>query len=88
MRTKNVVSFIEIMTARYGFTVIETNGNHYDWGQALCRDIYGPDWNNNPNIPDEPPIEVYAVMKKWLQEDFPSWMQKPVPFATFKETKE
>ncbi len=43
--TEAVIDWIGRMTARFGPSVFDHElGRQWDWGQALCREQYGPGW--------------------------------------------
>ncbi len=73
-RVEAVMRFIDRMTEKHGPIVHDVEGGTLDWGQALCRDLYGHDWSTNPSLPDEPPFSVHAVMARWTDGDLPGWM--------------
>ncbi len=78
-RTLNVIAVIEIMTERYGDRVTDKEGGRLDWGQALARTLFGRNWSANAALFEEPPSEVYGVMEKWLDGDFPEWLELQWP---------
>jgi len=82
-RVRCVMSFIDTMTDRHGPAVYDAEGGVLDWGQALCRELYGHGWSTNPSLPEEPPFSVHALMEKWEGGDFPQWME---PRKQAKET--
>jgi len=71
------------MARKYGGTVYDKEtGKTWDWGQALAREMYGPNWNNDPDFleesekdPHEPcNREVVERAKRWEAGDFPEWV--------------
>jgi len=68
-----VINWIFRMTQKYGATVLDKNGKTWDWGQALCRECYGEDWNDNPNLPDTPSWEDVSKAKR-CEEKLWDWI--------------
>ena len=68
-----VIRWITRMTRRHGRVVYE-KGRHnwWDWGQALCREQYGKDWNDI--VPDEPTDEDRRRAWDWESGDVPDWV--------------
>lgn len=70
------LAWIGRMAKKYGDVVYEKNGEILDWGQALCRECYGPDWNNKIielDI-DSPSCEDIERAKKWEKGEIPDWV--------------
>jgi len=79
---KWIMRWIERMSAAYGGVVYIAEGYGepgeswvgYDWGQALCREMYGPryaDW------PDEPETLDIERAQQWEAGDWPEWAEQP-----------
>lgn len=56
----------------------------WDWGQALCRGLYGVDWMNHPSFIEAddahyPPVEAFEILKGWESGQFPEWLEIPPP---------
>jgi len=71
------------MAQKYGGTVYDKESPQtWDWGQALFRELYGPDWMNNPDFweendrdPDQPcNPETLERAKAWEAGDVPDWV--------------
>jgi len=45
-----LIKWTSRMCKIYGGTCYEKNGKIWDWGQAACREIVGPDWSNKNNL--------------------------------------
>ena len=68
------------MAAKYGGTVYDGN-KRLDWGQAMCRQAFGPDWMNDDDFKsfdnsssDEPASGyVIEVCKRWESGEWPQW---------------
>lgn len=69
---------------RFGNTVVETQtGKRMDWGQALCREMYGVDWSNSPewmtenNKDDSEAFDMSAVdrARSWEAGNHPDWCE-------------
>ena len=75
-RVEWVLCWISRMTKKYGGTVIDKEtGKTWDWGQALCRECYGIDWNNiiaEQGI-ETPTWEDIARAKRWEEGEVPKW---------------
>lgn len=70
-----VVNWTSRMTHKHGATVYDRNGSVWDWGQALCRECYGEDWNNDPELPDTPSWEdVFRAQE--MEKGLPKWIIK------------
>jgi hypothetical protein len=81
---REIVDWTGRMSAKYGGTVHDKNGQWWDWGQALCRDVYGADWMNDPDFqrvneipPEEPaPPEALDAMRRWEAGTVPGWVKE------------
>lgn len=60
------------MAKKYDGTVREKNGKTWDWGQALARECYGPDWNSL--VPETPTWNDIEKAKKWENGEIPDWV--------------
>ena len=71
-------NWISIMGVKHGGLVRTVDGESLDWGQALCRFVYGKDWKTDPDylrdneipITDSPPaytLEAALVMEADLE---------------------
>ena len=54
----------------------------WDWGQALCRGLYGTDWMNHLDFKEAdeaqyPPKEAFDMLREWEQGNFPGWLEIP-----------
>lgn len=73
-----VLDWISRMAQKHGGTVHEKGGKNWDWGQALCRECYGSDWNkviDEQNI-TTPSWEDIARAKKWEDGETPPWVRE------------
>jgi hypothetical protein len=71
--TQYVIDWIGRMTRKYGGAVYEKKrGTWWDWGQALCREQYGEDWNDI--VPPDPTIDDVIRASAWEKGDFPDWV--------------
>lgn len=70
------------MAVLHGGIVHEGN-KELDWGQALCRELYGEDWMRNPeyieldNISINDPIPNYVIARaeQWMNGENPAWAE-------------
>ena len=71
--TRFVIDWCGRMAMRFGGPVYDTSqpSKLFDWGQALCRECYGIDWNDN--VPDDPTSEDVERAKDWEAGDWPEW---------------
>ncbi len=79
-RVRWVIDWTSRMAKRYGGTVYDKNGQRWDWGQALCRECYGEDWNNEIERLDieTPSLEDIDRAKRWEAGELPEWfLNKP-----------
>lgn len=72
-RVQAVLAWTDRMARKYGGTVYEKNGKTWDWGQALCRECYGPDWMKK--VPETPTWEDIVRAKKWEDGEIPNWVK-------------
>lgn len=75
--TQFVMDWITRMNRRYGSAwVHDTTQDHkaMDWGQALCREQYGPNWENHPDFGDDPSPADVERAKAWEAGDWPEWV--------------
>ena len=70
----HIADWIGRMTAAHGGIVYDTDGKRYDWGQALARDQYGPDWDSL--VPDAPTRADVDRAARWEQGDWPEWVRR------------
>ncbi len=61
-------NLIEDISRKYGGTIYDSRANQsWDPGQAVCAELYGPDWSNSPgfkkssNLPDSIPAPLGAI---------------------------
>lgn len=80
-KEKNVINeifgWVKRMSEKNGSIVISKDGTKYDWGQALCREQFGKEWQsymieNNIRIPTEQDLEK-AI--KWENGEIPDWVE-------------
>lgn len=71
--TKQMLVQIAVLEEKYGCVVYDYDGNQYDWGQALARERYGPDWKtiDYPEDPDEDDV-LNAI--RWRDGKWPEWI--------------
>ena len=70
------------MARRYGGTVWDRSGKQWDWGQAICREMYGADWMKDAEFrtlndtPDTEPVpdDVLKRARDWQFGEWPSWV--------------
>ena len=73
-RVNWVLDWTTRMARKHGGTVYEKQGKSWDWGQALCRECYGPDWNNI--VPETPTWNDIARAKRWEEGEIPEWVNQ------------
>ena len=72
------------MAQKYGGTVWEKSGKWWDWGQAICREMYGLHWNesegfkivSNQDDSAPVPLEVIKRAEEWEKGEWPNWVDK------------
>jgi len=77
-----LIEWVSRMSRAHGGTVHDINGKSWDWGQALCRDLYGEDWmkeaefNAICEIDPHDPAPDYVVdrAREWEHGDMPAWV--------------
>ena len=78
-RIKWVINWTSRMAEKYGGIVYEKAtkemvGRSWDWGQALCRECYGLNWNDI--VLDSPTWDDIGVATRWEQGEIPSWVDQ------------
>lgn len=59
------------MCDRHGDLVADVETGHvWDWGQALCREMYGPDPRDWPEVPTQADVDR---ARRWEQGEWPEW---------------
>lgn len=79
-----LIDWCSRMAQKYGGIIWEDD-KAMDWGQAICRAAYGPDWVNNADFKqfnempaDEPaPDYVIETARQWEAGEWPEWVTKP-----------
>ena len=84
--TRAVCDWISRMAHKYNGIVYEKEteekvGKQWDWGQALCREIYGPGWNDDPQFKEDgengaPFMEHVIVAIRWENGEWPEWVDR------------
>jgi len=66
--------WIQRMGGRFGGSVFDREGGPsygWDWGQALCRERYGLDWNSQ--VHETPDEEDVRIAQEWEAGKWPDW---------------
>lgn len=71
-----VLAWINRMTKRYGPIVRDKEGPNLDWGQALCRQVYGLDWNRLIGDIDGPTLDDVHAAQEWEAGEIPEWVER------------
>jgi hypothetical protein len=81
---QELVDWTGVMANKYGGIVIEKHTfKQLDWGQALCRDLYGKNWHIDPDFlevssyPPEEPAPQYVLdrAREWKENGgMPDWV--------------
>jgi len=76
--TTFVINWITRMGGKYGGTVYDTKGGLWDWGQALCRQVWGHEWSKSDawkeaDSGDDVPAEIVEAAKAWEAGEWPAW---------------
>jgi hypothetical protein len=71
-----IFDWVKRMTESFGPTVNSTTGEEYDWGQALCREQFGPNWqhhmvSHNISMPTRDDLNR-AI--EWEKGNVPDWV--------------
>ncbi|MGA2159879.1 MAG: hypothetical protein ABSG90_11760 [Dehalococcoidia bacterium] len=72
--TNWVIDWIMRMGRKHGGTVHGKDGKSYDWGQALARECYGPEWIKL--VPDDPTSSDVDRAKAWEEGKWPEWVEQ------------
>jgi len=73
-----ILGWAKRMSENFGETIIDRNDNQFDWGQALCRERFGPDWqqymqNNNISKPTNADLDRAL---EWENGITPDWINR------------
>ena len=74
------------MATKHGGTVVDKSGQQWDWGQALCRQLYGTDWMNDEEFHrsgdlDVAPQYVLDECERWAAADsHPNWVEQTIHY--------
>ena len=69
------IAWIERMTKKLGATVYEKDrGMWWDWGQALCRECYGKEWNDLHL--ETPTWDNIQRALEWEKGKVPGWVNQ------------
>lgn len=74
-----ITSWVSRMQAgNSGWVYDNETGKRWDWGQALCREMYGPDWNDDEGYKEEgcqdmPNQSTINRAERWESGDWPDW---------------
>ena len=75
INTRYVIAWCGRMATKYGGSVYEKDRHYpWDWGQALCREQYGEDWNNL--VPNDPSTEDALRASLWEKGEWPVWVDR------------
>ena len=66
-----VMAWVIRMAEKHGGTVCE-KGRAWDWGQALCRECYGENWQDV--VPETPTRDDIKRAMQWENGDIPDWV--------------
>lgn len=78
-----LTGLVSKLSHKYGGTAVDSEANKsWDWGQAITREMYGVDWNDDPEFnrvsqlsdPEPAPSKAIEIAKRWLKGDLPSWI--------------
>lgn len=67
-----VSDWVGRMAPRFGGILHDASGQRYDWGQALAREQYGPDWETR--VPDAPTDADVQRARDWEAGHWPDWV--------------
>jgi len=80
--TMEMFKWIDNMNEKFGPEVTSVEGKTFDWGQALCREIFGPNWMSEMAsqkilAPRREDLETAYSMELLLDEGKPpKWMKE------------
>jgi len=73
-RVRWVLDWTERMAKKHDGIVYEKGFKTWDWGQALCRECYGPDWMTV--VPETPTWRDIARAQRWENGEIPDWVNQ------------
>ena len=88
-----LIDWLRRMSKRFtpvtGAVVDLETGKRWDWGQAICRDVYGADWCDSPEFkaadqpgPGDPcPDALLDAARRWEAGEWPTWAREEAPDA-------
>jgi len=76
-----LVDWIKRMADSFGGSVYDTEtGKTWDWGQAICREVYGPNWMHEADYlavdiedTDSVPDDIVSAALAWERGNWPEW---------------
>ena len=74
-----IMEWVNRMTKQHGVALYDEEGTEYNWGTALCRELYGKDWQdymykNDITCPDADAVSKAEI---WENGDLPDWIHLP-----------
>jgi hypothetical protein len=73
-----ILGWAKRMSENFGETIFDNHGNQFDWGQALCREQFGPNWHqhmqtNNISKPTNADLDRAL---EWENGVTPDWIDR------------
>ncbi len=75
-----IINWCSRMAQRWGGIVYDDDlpTDRWDWGQALCREMYGEDWMKaadyaSDSALENAPTNVIQRAEQWENGDWPEW---------------
>ena len=81
-----IIDWIGRMTKKHGSVVYERDRHQWwDWGQALCREQYGKEWNKL-NLVDVTNDDILRA-QTWENGEIPDWVDQERMILCGEESK-
>jgi len=72
-----VFEWVKRMSNEHGPTVRSKDGTTFDWGQALCREQFGSNWQKHMTLHNiaAPTKQDLERAKRWENGEVPDWVE-------------
>jgi len=76
---RDIMEWVNRMTQKHGVCLYDELGTKYNWGTALCKELYGDNWQEymKKNGIACPNADAVAMAEVWESGELPSWIKLP-----------